>query len=169
MSLTLFFRFHIYGGSWHIYPSVPGSIQLKLFPLFTLKAVSAAIAKSGVLTVPGFSPRLLGFEFQMCSLLGMLLSLSVPQSSQWWNGAFNSSYLTEWLPGWLSSKEFACQCMRCKCVPRVGNIPRGGNDNLLQHSCLENSMDRGAWQAEVHGTAKSDTTEPAHIWKWLEA
>ena len=28
---------------------------------------------------------------------------------------------------------------------------------------MENSMDRGASQAEVHGTAKSDTTEPAHI------
>ena len=64
-----------------------------------------------------------------CSLLGMLLSLSVPQSSQWWNGSFNSSYLTEWLPGWLSGKEFACLCRRCRFVPRVGNIPRGGNGN----------------------------------------
>ena len=34
------------------------------------------------------------------------------------------------------------------------------NDNLLQYSCLENSMDRGAWQATVHGAAKSwNTTE----------
>ena len=30
-----------------------------------------------------------------------------------------------------------------------------GNGNLLQYSCLENSMDRGAWQATVHGVAKS--------------
>ena len=32
-----------------------------------------------------------------------------------------------------------------------------GNDNSLQYSCLENLMDRGAWQAIVHGIAKSQT------------
>ena len=35
-----------------------------------------------------------------------------------------------------------------------------GNGNSLQYSCLENSMDRGAWQATVHGDAKeSDMTQ----------
>ena len=32
-----------------------------------------------------------------------------------------------------------------------------GNGNPLQYSCLENSMDRGAWQATVHGVTKSQT------------
>ena len=32
-----------------------------------------------------------------------------------------------------------------------------GNDNLLQYSCLENSMDRGAWRVTVHGVTKSQT------------
>ena len=41
---------------------------------------------------------------------------------------------------------------------RVGNDNPGiGNGNPLQYSCLENSMDRGAWQATVHGVAKSQT------------
>ena len=36
-----------------------------------------------------------------------------------------------------------------------GRSPGGGRDNPLQDSCLENSMDRGAWQAAVHGVTKS--------------
>ena len=40
-----------------------------------------------------------------------------------------------------------------------GKSPGEGNDNPLQYSCLENSMDRGAWQARVHRVAKeSDIT-----------
>ena len=37
--------------------------------------------------------------------------------------------------------------------------PREGNDTLLQYSCLEKSMNRGAWRATVHGVSESDTTE----------
>ena len=40
--------------------------------------------------------------------------------------------------------------------------PRVGNDNPLQYSCLENSMDSGNWWATVHGVAESDMTEHAH-------
>ena len=59
-----------------------------------------------------------------------------------------------------SGKESACQCRRQRdagSVPGLGRSPRVGNGNPLQYSCLENSMDRGAWQATVHGTAKSQT------------
>ena len=37
--------------------------------------------------------------------------------------------------------------------------PGEGNGNPLQYSCLENPMDRGSWQATVHGVTESDTTE----------
>ena len=42
-------------------------------------------------------------------------------------------------------------------TPGSGRSPGEGNGNLLQHSCLENLIDRGAWQATVHGVAKSQT------------
>ena len=42
-------------------------------------------------------------------------------------------------------------------IPGSGRSPGEGNGNPLQYSCLENSMDRGSWQATVHGVAKSWT------------
>ena len=57
------------------------------------------------------------------------------------------------LLGGASGKEPACQCRRCKRCKNPGSIrglgrsPRGGHGNPLQYSCLENPMDRGAWQA----------------------
>ena len=42
-------------------------------------------------------------------------------------------------------------------IPGSGRSPGEGNGNLLQYSCLENSMDRGAWQAIVCGVSKSRT------------
>ena len=47
-------------------------------------------------------------------------------------------------------------------IPGSGRLPREGDDNPLQYSCLENPMDRGAWGATVHKVAKSQTRL-----KWL--
>ena len=46
-------------------------------------------------------------------------------------------------------------------IPRLGRSPGEGHGNSLQYSCLENPIDREAWQSTVHGVAESDTT------KWL--
>ena len=42
-------------------------------------------------------------------------------------------------------------------IPGLGRSTGAENGNPLQYSCLENPMDRGAWQATVHGVAKSQT------------
>ena len=69
------------------------------------------------------------------------------------------------LPWWLSGKESTCNAGAtgiAGLIPEVGRSLQGGYSNLLQYSCLENPMDRGAWQATVHGVTKSQT------WlKWL--
>ena len=54
-------------------------------------------------------------------------------------------------------------------IPRSGRSPGEGNGNLFQYSCLEDSMDGGAWWATVHGVAKSQThlsnlTHYAYTW-----
>ena len=63
-------------------------------------------------------------------------------------------------PGGASGKDLVCQCRRWKkrgLDPWVGKIPGGGHGNPLQYSCLENPMDRGAWQATVHGAPQCQT------------
>ena len=40
-------------------------------------------------------------------------------------------------------------------IPESGRSPGGGHGNPLEYSCLDHPMDRGAWQATVHGVAKS--------------
>ena len=47
-------------------------------------------------------------------------------------------------------------------IPGTGRSPGGGNGNPLQYSCLENPMDRGAWQATVPGVTKSKTRLSMH-------
>ena len=44
-------------------------------------------------------------------------------------------------------------------ISGLESSPEEGNGNPLQYSCLENSMDRGVWQATVHGVTESDMTE----------
>ena len=54
-------------------------------------------------------------------------------------------------------KESACSAGELCLISGLGRSPGEGNGNPLQYSCLENSMDRGAWKATVHGVTKSRT------------
>jgi len=47
-------------------------------------------------------------------------------------------------------------------IPRSGRSPGIGSDNSLQNSCLGNPMERGAWQATVHGVTKDGTQLSTH-------
>ena len=62
-------------------------------------------------------------------------------------------------PGGSDGKASACNVGDPGSIPRSGRSPGEGNGIPLQHSCLENPMDGGAWQATVYGVAKS--------WTWL--
>ena len=57
------------------------------------------------------------------------------------------------------SKGFACNVRDLGSIPESQRAPGEVNVNPLQYSCLENFMDRGDWQATVHGVTESDGTE----------
>ena len=63
------------------------------------------------------------------------------------------------LLGGSDGKESACTAGGLGLIPGLGWSPGRGKGYPLQYSCLENSMDREAWWATVHGTAKSQTSE----------
>ena len=60
-------------------------------------------------------------------------------------------------PGGSDGKESACKAGDLGLIPGSGRYPGEGNGNPSQNFCLENSMDRGAWWATVHGAEKSQT------------
>ena len=70
--------------------------------------------------------------------------------------------ITKSLSGVSGVKESSCNVQDPGLIPGLLRSPGGGNGNPLQYSCLENPMDRGAWQATVygvtvHGVTKSQT------------
>ena len=60
-------------------------------------------------------------------------------------------------PGGSDGKESTCKVGDLGSVPGLGRSLGEGNGYPLQHSGLENSMDKGAWWATVHGVSKSQT------------
>ena len=66
-------------------------------------------------------------------------------------------FILSGFPGGSDGKESACQGRSEGFNPRLRRSPEEGNGNPFQGSCLENSMDRGAWRVTVHTVAKSQT------------
>ena len=68
-------------------------------------------------------------------------------------------------------KECTCNVGDLGSIPELGRSPGDGNGYPLQYSCLENSMDRGDWQATVHELKEFDMTERPtfHFYAFLRA
>ena len=65
--------------------------------------------------------------------------------------------LLKGFPGGLEGKASTCNEGDPGSIPESGRCPGEGNGNPLQYSCLEDPMEGGAWEAAVHGVAKSQT------------
>ena len=66
-------------------------------------------------------------------------------------------------PGGSEVKASACNAGDSALIPGLGRSPGEGNGNPLLDCCLENSMDREAWWATVHGVAELDRIERLHL------
>ena len=60
-------------------------------------------------------------------------------------------------PGGSVVKNLSTNSGDAASIPKSGSFPGIGSGNVLQYSCLENSIDRGAWWATVHGVSKNRT------------
>ena len=69
--------------------------------------------------------------------------------------------------GGSDGKKSACNAGDSGSIPGLGRSPGEGNGDPLQYPCLENSMDRGAWRAIVHGVTKSWTQLCGYIFTYV--
>ena len=67
---------------------------------------------------------------------------------------YNVYYNILGFPGGSAGKESVCNV---DSIPGLGRFPGEENGYPLQYSCLENSIDRGAWRTAVHGITKNQT------------
>ena len=87
--------------------------------------------------------------------LGRLQSMGSQRVGHSWVTSLHITSIT--LIGGSDGKASACSVGDLGSIPGLGRSPGEGNGNPFQYSCLENSMDRGAWHAPVHGVTKNQT------------
>ena len=87
------------------------------------------------------------------------MTLSLPLKVTYMIGQVNNVIYDIYggFPGGSDGKESACYAGDLGSIPGSETYSGEENGNPLQYSCLENFMDRGDWQATVHGVAKSQT------------
>ena len=103
------------------------------------------------------------WRIQSTSLL-IYIWIHIQQISKFWINELLQVYKCQLLlgfPGGSDGKESACNAGDLGLIPGFGRSSGKGNAYSLQYSCLENSMDREACWATVHGVAKS--------WTWLSS
>ena len=109
-----------------------------------------------------FSPRLLNMDSGLSVLPFFLTSYSLLKHLSLWSHCWNWFYKGQGFPGDPVVKNPPASAGDERdegLIPGSGKSPGGGSSNPLQHSCLKNPMDRGAWWAAVHEVTKS--------WIWL--
>ena len=87
------------------------------------------------------------------------LGLNLGSNTWWLHGGelFVLPNFALGFPGGSDSKDSTCNAGDLGSIPGLGRSPGEGNGTLLQYSCLENSMDRGAWGAPGHSVEKCQT------------
>ena len=98
-----------------------------------------------------------GFQLALHFLVAQGLGKSLERDEGW---AGRRQVGAMGFHGSSAARESACYAGEARdrgSIPGSGRSPGGGHGNPLQYSCLENPMDRGAWQAIVYGVAKSQT------------
>ena len=126
--------------------------------------LSSSLPPSTLLSLPSFisSPLPSSCNIQFYNIPAHL-DIRSTQLKILFYSAFSQTYLYArglclfGLPGGSDDIENACNEGDPSWIPGSGRSPGEGNGYQLQHSCLENSMDRGVWQATVHGIRKSQT------------
>ena len=129
-----------------------GSSVLRLASTHTLSALCIFACRMGA--------RSLAFTLLWC-----FKHKELRENASWRNWKrYLSTYLTgdkcyspRVFPGSSDGRESSCNAGDLGSVPGLVRSPGERNGNPLQYSCLEKSMDRDAWQATVHGVAKSRT------------
>ena len=109
--------------------------------------------------------QFLGWEDLLQKDMATLPSITawrIPMDRRAWQSTGSQRVGQDWsnlegFPAGSDSKEAACNAEHSGLIPGLGRSPGERNGNLLQYPCLENSMDREAWWATVHGVTKSWT------------
>ena len=117
---------------------------------------TSTVRRSEALKLNGRGSILLasGTNYDKCGATGLIAGLFLFKGFMLYYHFLQASLVVQ-----SGGKESACKAGDPGSIPVSGRSPGEGNGNPLQYSCLENPVDRGAWQATVHRVAGSDTTE----------